>query len=298
MIEFHIGNSNNAVLDMLNVKYFFQGGEQGLVLRENPSVLGTSWFVKDINVVENRDEEIRSMGKIFKIINKGKGSLWVNNEQKSTAEIRGFEKVNYLYKGDTLNVPLSNGIRKGLKVVFVMDVKGETSLVPEFTLTADTANSFTRLVDMEVSSEFQPSEQAFIAKENAEGVNKKTFTGVGEIKMDAYSPMKLTYSSESDREQFAVFSEIFYDKGWKASIDGKEAKIYNVNYCLRGLKLPKGKHKIEFVYDSGAYDSSNSISFVLCCLVLAFVGFCVWKQRKEDQGEADSVETTVSSMSE
>jgi hypothetical protein len=286
MFEFHVGNSNNAVFDILNVKYFFQGGKEGLVLRQNPTAMGPVWLVNDLEVVDSRDEEIRAMGKIFQLKNIGKGSLIVNGEVKSAPAIRGFEDLKYIQNGDTLNVPLSNGIRKGLKVLFVMDVYGKTNLVPEMTITNDTANSFTQLVAMEVVNEFVPSQTAFIAKDNAKGIKKSTYSGAGEVKMDSYSPMKIAYTSSSDAEQFAVFSEMYYDLGWTATVNGKEAEIYNVNYCLRGLQLPKGKNKIEFVYDSSAYESSNSISFALCCFVLALVGFTVWKQKKEDQNTA------------
>ena len=99
--------------------------------------------------------------------------------------------------------------------------------------------------------------------------------------MTSYSPMEIKYESNSEEHQFAIFSEMYYDNNWKAFIDGQETRIYNVDYCLRGLEVPKGKHKIEFVYDSASYDKSNTISFALCCLVLAFTGFSVWKNQKE-----------------
>ncbi len=188
-----------------------------------------------------------------------------------------------LSTGDTLDVPLSNGLTKGLKALFVMDVNGETNLVPESTILADTSDSFIELVSLEVIREFNPSQKALIAEENKNGIKNLKFSGQGTISMNEYSPMKITYSSESNENQFAVFSEMYYEQGWRALIDGKEAEIINVNYCIRGLEVPKGKHKIQFYYDTSPYEKSNKISLFLCFLVLIFTGFSIWKQKRADQ---------------
>lgn len=288
MIEYHIGNSNNTVLDMLNVKYFLQSGEQGLIARQNPTAMGPAWLVKEIRTVETRDDEIRALGKQFKIVKEGQGELLVNGERKTNAEARGFEEIKYVEQGDTLIVPLSNGIRKGLKAVFVMDRNGETNLVPEMTLEFDTLQSFRKLVSLEVTEEFNPAEEAWATKSNAADISKKSFTGEGSVKMTSYSPMKVVYSFNSKSDQYAVFSEMYYPVGWKATIDGREVDINNVNYCLRGLQVPAGSHTIVFEYDTKEYESSNTVSMALCFLILGFAGFTFWKQRKEGSGSNET----------
>ena len=55
--------------------------------------------------------------------------------------------------------------------------------------------------------------------------------------MLSYAPNKLIYNSTSKSDQFAVFSEIYYNDGWKAFVDGKEQAIVKVNYALIGSIL-------------------------------------------------------------
>jgi hypothetical protein len=73
------------------------------------------------------------------------------------------------------------------------------------------------------------------------------------IKLTAKSNDALAYQTNSKNTQLAVFSEIYYDKGWKAYIDDKEAPILKANYLLRALVVPAGAHKIKFEFMPDAY---------------------------------------------
>jgi hypothetical protein len=67
----------------------------------------------------------------------------------------------------------------------------------------------------------------------------------------------IEYASTSKTNQFAVFSEIYYNKGWKAYVDGKEENILQTNYVLRGMAIPAGSHKITFEFKPDSYYNSN-----------------------------------------
>ncbi|MFY7964280.1 MAG: YfhO family protein [Chitinophagaceae bacterium] len=92
------------------------------------------------------------------------------------------------------------------------------------------------------------------------------------------------YASKSATARFAVFSEIYYNAGWKAYIDGKEATIVKTNYVLRGLSVPAGEHKIKFEFKPNSYYNSLKIGFASSALIwiLLFVsGFLLYKQSRK-----------------
>ncbi|MGB0975622.1 MAG: YfhO family protein [Prolixibacteraceae bacterium] len=104
------------------------------------------------------------------------------------------------------------------------------------------------------------------------------------IKMTQYDPNILSYISHSNEERMAVFSEIYYPKGWKAYVDGKEVAIYRVNYLLRGIKIAKGDHQIQFVFHPQTYFMGEVVSLIcsiLLLMLLAVIGYVCWKKREE-----------------
>ncbi|MCU0421185.1 MAG: YfhO family protein [Bacteroidia bacterium] len=87
------------------------------------------------------------------------------------------------------------------------------------------------------------------------------------IKLNTYQPNKLVYESNANSEQLAVFSEIFYDKGWNAYIDGKLVEHLRCNYVLRGLKVPAGKHTIEFKFEPQTVALGERVTLVSSILL-------------------------------
>lgn len=90
----------------------------------------------------------------------------------------------------------------------------------------------------------------------------------------------IQYESSAASNQFAVFSEVYYPRGWYAYIDGKEAEIIKVNYALRGLALPAGKHKIEFKFEPKAFILGDKITLIASILVYLVVFgslFMAWR---------------------
>ena len=273
---------------MLNVKYFLQTMQNGVdTAIVNPTALGNAWLVKDVKTYASANDEIRALGNKFKLQNKGTGVLLVNKLPVKSAVVYGGEKMQYVVPGrpDSITVQLASGLPKGQEAMFVMDVKGNTNLVPLMTLQMDTAKSFTSLVSMKVEDSFDPANEAVMLSSVAGKLTKKKFSGQGSIKLLASRPNKLTYKADVNGDQLAVFSEIYYPIGWKAFVDGKETEILKVDYLLRGLELKDGTHKIEFTYDLPKYDTFTMIARVGSIILFGLFGFglyYLWKKKKKE----------------
>lgn len=104
----------------------------------------------------------------------------------------------------------------------------------------------------------------------ASTLGKATHHTAGDtITLSEYKPNKLTFKSHSSSGGVAVFSEIFFPWGWKATIDGKQAQIGRVNYVLRAMQLPAGDHEIIMTFDPDELHSTQTIAIVAIILIFA-----------------------------
>jgi len=103
------------------------------------------------------------------------------------------------------------------------------------------------------------------------------------IELTNYAPNHLVYKFNSLTDQVAVFSEIYYDKGWKATINGKDAPYTRADYLLRAMPLKAGNYEIDFRFDPQSYRTGNMLALI-CSIVLlvgiALLGFLYWKKKK------------------
>ena len=91
------------------------------------------------------------------------------------------------------------------------------------------------------------------------------------INLTSYKANHLSYESSSTKEQFAVFSEIFYDKGWNAYIDGELVSHIRANYVLRAMTIPAGKHTIDFKFEPKTHYLGENISLASSLILLIFL---------------------------
>ena len=144
------------------------------------------------------------------------------------------------------------------------------------------------MVRYELTNEFDPKVEAVMLSSVAEKLSATEFSGDGSIKLDSYGPNKMEYSSSSGKNQFAVFSEVYYPVGWKAYIDDKEVEIHKTNYFLRGLEIPKGDHKIRFEFTQPNYHLGNSLGFYLSLLLILTIGayaFIYYRNKNREKTE-------------
>jgi hypothetical protein len=85
------------------------------------------------------------------------------------------------------------------------------------------------------------------------------------------NPDQLKYEYSASSEQLVVFSEIYYQPGWNAYIDGKLAPHFRVNYVLRAMRVPAGKHSIVFKFEPEHYKQSERIALMGSWLFVVYL---------------------------
>ena len=107
------------------------------------------------------------------------------------------------------------------------------------------------------------------------------------VKITSYEPNQLSYDVETSKGGVIVFSEIYYP-GWTATIDGQPAELGRVNYVLRALQMPAGKHKVELTFKPRSVQTTETVAYVslglLLVLVLVVIGFSVRNRSRNKEG--------------
>jgi hypothetical protein len=135
--------------------------------------------------------------------------------------------------------------------------------------------------EMNAIDSFNPKEVAIIGEEFKSLINLDKL-GTSEnatIELVDYRPDHLIYEYSAPKDVLAVFSEIWYDKGWNAYINGKKIPYFRADYLLRAAQLPGGNHKVEFKFEPKSYYMGETISMVSSLLLLIAFGFAFWKGR-------------------
>jgi len=103
------------------------------------------------------------------------------------------------------------------------------------------------------------------------------------IKLISYNPENLVYESNTQSEQLAVFSEIFYSKGWNAYINGEIFPHFRANYILRAMKVPSGNNTIEFRFEPKSYYIGEIISFSASLIMMLLFALIIFGEIRKNK---------------
>jgi hypothetical protein len=185
-------------------------------------------------------------------------SQLIGNLQGGSRQIEQFSAINmlnaqYLKFGDQSNQVLPNSGAYG-NAWFIEELISVNNADDELVRVCELEDQNTAVIN---TSKFR--------------VNQTNYTKSGTIKLLDYLPNYLKYETTNDQPSFAVFSEIYYSEGWRASIDGVPSEIKQVNYVLRGLEIPPNAKEIIFEFKPDSYFIGNKITALFSALTLVFL---------------------------
>jgi len=99
------------------------------------------------------------------------------------------------------------------------------------------------------------------------------------VKVTYYEMNRIKMEVITDENGFLFLSEIYYPD-WKAFVDEKEAEIYRADYSLRAVYLEKGKHMVEFIYESREFNIGSKVSLVAFSITLLLIGIFYFKDKR------------------
>jgi hypothetical protein len=112
---------------------------------------------------------------------------------------------------------------------------------------------------------------------------KRDWSKNGTIKLQVYKPNYLKYTSENPKIGLAVFSEMYYENGWNAYIDGTKTNHFPVDYVLRAMEVPAGKHNIEFKFEPQVVQTGSTITLVSSIgMMFLLVGGIYFENKKKE----------------
>lgn len=101
------------------------------------------------------------------------------------------------------------------------------------------------------------------------GAPRPRIEGAGEIELKEYRPNYLRYDyTLTGGSAVAVFSEIYYDKGWQAYLDGEPCDSFRADYLLRAMVLPEGQHTIEWRFKAPNWSLTEAITLICSILII------------------------------
>ncbi|MDA9596126.1 YfhO family protein [Flavobacteriaceae bacterium] len=101
-----------------------------------------------------------------------------------------------------------------------------------------------------------------------------------EIEKVKNSSSHLTYNYNALSNQLIVFSEIYYPSGWGVFVDGEKSNFFDVNYLLRGMLIPKGKHKIDFYFSPKIVNTGINIRIITIIITFSLIAYMLYRENK------------------
>lgn len=186
---------------------------------------------------------------------------------KNSAVLDALNVKYILVPTENGNISIKNPYANG-NAWFVNDVKLVNSADEEMKALRTTDLKKTAIINQKYTLDFKNN---LMAKDS-----------VSSIKLITYKSNYIKYSSQNESEGLAVFSEIYYPKGWNVYIDGKINSHFRVDYVLRGMKIPAGKHTIEFKFEPQVVKTGSSIALISSILMLLLlIGGIYFENRKQ-----------------
>ena len=220
----------------------------------------------------------------YRIYNQTLGTFSETNTSYFKSSIGGYHAVKlrryddlineYFSKMDTVRIPKILNMLNTKYMIFGNAEKPDAVVNPNANGNAWFVSNvkFVENPNEEIKQigEIDSKEVAIISKDDQKYFEGKQMAAdsTAILNLTKYQPNVLEFKTQSKTPQLAVFSEIYYPKGWKMLIDGNEVPYIKANYLLRAVHVPAGNHVVKMVFEPAVIAKGKVISMIAFGLFL------------------------------
>lgn len=240
-LDYRVLNLDASPFQDATTSYYHKsiGGYHGAKLKKYDELISFHLF-KDINI-------------LYSGLNETQGNDSLMNLLMARLNVLNMLNTRYIIIPTRDNMPVAITNRQA---------NGNAWFIRELRTVASADSEIVNLRNINTRTE------ALVQQKNRPAAAAGIYKAEGTITLKSYKPNDLVYETQTAEKEFAVFSEIYYPKGWNAYIDGALTPHTCVDYLLRGMEIPAGKHTVEFKFEPAVYKTGNTISLIGSLLVM------------------------------
>lgn len=257
---------------------------------DNPYIQGLLSQVNVNKVLEQISENDKTH---YRIYNQTLGTFSETNTSYfkssiggySAAKLRRYDDVinHYFTEIDTAKVPKILNMLNAKYMIFGNAQKPQATTNPNANgnawFVSDIKFVSTPNEEIEAIGTIDNKNTAVISNDDKSYFNGKQLKkdATAFLKLTQYQPNEISFKSQSKTPQLAVFSEIYYPKGWNILIDGKEVPYIKANYLLRAVHIPAGNHDVKMIFAPKVIQTGKTISMIVFILFILLSGLGIWR---------------------
>lgn len=140
--------------------------------------------------------------------------------------------------------------------------------------------------EMNSLKELDPSKTAIVNENFKSLVTPFEMDSTAKIELTLSHPNRKVFTTSSQKDVLAVFSDVYYKPGWHVYVDDVESDHFRTNWILRGMVVPSGEHTIEFKFYPDTFVNltymSNIIGWIVILLLVGYVGYYFYNKKKSN----------------
>ena len=279
------------LVDMWNIDRRYLNNEKFV----DKSVLAQQFKTRDVDQLIQRD------GSYYRVLDLASGNPFSNSiPSYFHKSIGGYHAAKLKRYQEVLDKQFNGAINEDVldmlntKYLITSDQNGQKETMVNRSTAAGNAwfvqnVEYVKSADEEMIaiSSFDPKKVMVVHEEFKPliDIKKVGYDGNAFIRLTNYHPDHMTYEYSSGRDALAVFSEIWYDKGWNAYVDGEKIPYFRADYLLRAAQLPGGNHKLEFKFEPTSYYTGETISLIASILLILGLAYAIYTETRNKNPE-------------